>query len=170
MSLDPARIEIVPLDETHLALVIQIAEILEEAPQWPLDAYVNLTSKTPEVRRIALVAQERPAAGQILDSGPGLAPEIAGFVIARPVPPEAELESIGVAMQWQRRGIGRRLVVAMVAELEKAGIDTLDLEVRASNGIAIAFYVSLGFAETGRRPRYYVDPQEDAILMELRIG
>jgi len=42
--------------------------------------------------------------------------------------------------------------------------------VRASNGAAIGFYRAQGFAETGRRPRYYADPEEDAILLRLGIG
>jgi [ribosomal protein S18]-alanine N-acetyltransferase len=166
-NLDPWGLEVVPLDASHLASVIQIAEILEEAPHWPLDSWVELTGRVPSVRRIALVARDSAPAG------PGIAPEIeheiAGFVIARLLPPEAELESIGVAMQWQRRGIGRRLVVALVGELENAGVEKLHLEVRTSNGIAIAFYLSLGFTETGHRPRYYADPVEDAVLMELRL-
>jgi ribosomal-protein-alanine N-acetyltransferase len=167
MNFDASKLEIVPLDESHLASVIQIAEILEETPHWSLDSYAELTGKTPSVQRIALVARgstpARPA------TTPEVVPEIAGFVIARSVPPEAELESIGVAMQWQRRGIGRRLVVKLVAELEKAEVEKLHLEVRASNGIAIAFYHSLGFTQTGHRTRYYADPVEDAVLMELRL-
>jgi ribosomal-protein-alanine N-acetyltransferase len=159
VNLDDSHIEIVPLDESHLASVIQIAEILEEAPHWSLDSYIELTGKEPTVRRISLVAR----------SGGLFGPEIAGFVVARTVPPEAELESIGVAMPWQRRGIGRRLVVGLIAELEKAEVEKLHLEVRASNGIAIAFYLSLGFIETGHRTRYYADPVEDAVLMELRL-
>jgi [ribosomal protein S18]-alanine N-acetyltransferase len=167
MSFDGSRIEIVPLEEPHLAGVIQIAEILEEAPHWSLDSYAELASKEPAVRRVALVARVRK-------SGPSGAefeeePEIAGFVIARPVPPEAELESIGVKAEWQRRGIGRRLVEALAGELRKAEVEALHLEVRVSNGTAIAFYQSLGFGQTGLRPRYYADPQEDAVLMERRI-
>jgi ribosomal-protein-alanine N-acetyltransferase len=158
-NLDPRGLEIVPLDGSHLASVIQIAKILEETPHWPRDSWVELTGKTPSAQRICLVAR----------SSGLFEPEIAGFVVARTVPPEAELESIGVAMQWQRRGIGRRLVVALVAELEKAEVEKLHLEVRASNGIAIAFYHSLGFIETGHRTRYYADPVEDAVLMELRL-
>jgi|SRR5580658_433262 len=173
-NLDPRGLEIVPLDGSHLASVIRIAEILEETPHWPRDSWVELTGKTPSVRRIALVARgSLPAAVGGASAGSGIAPEIepeiAGFVVARTVPPEAELESIGVAMQWQRRGIGRRLVVALVAELEKAEVEKLHLEVRASNGIAIAFYLSLGFIETGHRTRYYADPVEDAVPMELRL-
>jgi ribosomal-protein-alanine N-acetyltransferase len=175
MSFDESRVEIVPLDKTHLASVIQIAEILEETPDWSLDSWVELTRKAQSVKRIALVARgmlpATPAdAPDRLGLAPEIEPEIAGFIVARSLPPEAELETIGVAMQWQRRGIGRRLVVALVSELENAGVEALHLEVRASNGVAIAFYLSTGFAETGLRTRYYADPVEDAVLMELRIG
>jgi [ribosomal protein S18]-alanine N-acetyltransferase len=167
MTFDDSRIEIVPLEEAHLAAVIQVAEILEETPHWSLDSYAELASKSSAVRRVALVARVRESepSGAAFEAEP----VVAGFVIARLVPPEAELESIGVAAVWQRRGIGRRLVVSLTAELRKSGIEALHLEVRASNGIAIAFYRSIGFSNTGLRPRYYADPQEDAVLMELRI-
>jgi [ribosomal protein S18]-alanine N-acetyltransferase len=168
MMFDASKLEIVPLDESHLADVIQIAEILEETPHWSLDSYIQLTSKEPSVRRIALVARDRqPTPSSV---APNAEPEIAGFVIARPVPPEAELESIGVSIEWQRRGIGKRLMEALTERLTEIGVEALHLEVRASNGTAIAFYRSLGFAQTGLRPRYYIDPVEDAVLMERRIG
>ena len=38
-----------------------------------------------------------------------------------------------------------------------------------SNQAARAFYTSLGFVEEGRRPSYYADPVEDAILMRLQL-
>jgi [ribosomal protein S18]-alanine N-acetyltransferase len=168
MMFDVSKIEIVPLDESHLSSVIQIAEILEETPHWSLDSYVELASKEPAVRRIALVARDRePAPSSVALKAE---PEIAGFVIARPLPPEAELESIGVAAPWQRRGIGKRLMEALTVRLTEIGVEALHLEVRASNGTAIAFYRSLGFAQTGLRPRYYIDPVEDAFLMERQIG
>jgi ribosomal-protein-alanine N-acetyltransferase len=43
------------------------------------------------------------------------------------------------------------------------------LEVRASNHPAIGLYRRLGFAETGRRKRYYRDPMEDAVQMRLEV-
>lgn len=175
MKPDASRFEIAPLDASHLASVIQIAEILEKTPHWSLDSWVELTGKAPPVKRIALVARgSLPATTGSVPARLGLASEIeleiAGFIVARSLPPEAELESIGVIMQWQRRGIGRRLVVALVGELEKAKVEKLHLEVRASNGTAIAFYLSIGFAECGHRTRYYADPVEDAVLMELRLA
>ena len=58
----------------------------------------------------------------------------------------------------------------MIAELKTAAISEVMLEVRASNSSALAFYRTLGFIETGRRPHYYPDPIEDAVLLELRLA
>ena len=55
-------------------------------------------------------------------------------------------------------------------EIEAAEVTEVLLEVRASNQQATAFYRALGFAESGRRLRYYADPVEDAVLMSLRLG
>jgi ribosomal-protein-alanine N-acetyltransferase len=95
---------------------------------------------------------------------------VVGFLIASLLPPQAELESIAVSAKQQRRGIGRLLLAAMVEELKAAGVRQLILEVRASSQRALGFYRSLGWSETGRRPRYYADPEEDAVLMTLELG
>jgi len=58
----------------------------------------------------------------------------------------------------------------MVDELRKALVTEVLLEVRSSNSPALAFYIAQGFAITGRRPRYYADPIEDAVLLELRLA
>ncbi len=92
-----------------------------------------------------------------------------GFAVACLLPPEAELESIAVSAAEQRRGIGRELFFAMVDELRAAGVREVLLEVRASNRRALDFYHSLGWSETGRRLRYYTDPEEDAVLMILKL-
>ena len=99
------------------------------------------------------------------NSGP-----VVGFAVASLVAPEAELETMGVASEGQRRGVGARLLQALVEELRAERVTELMLEVRASNCGALAFYRALGFRETGRRPRYYADPEEDAVLMGLRAG
>jgi ribosomal protein S18 acetylase RimI-like enzyme len=49
-------------------------------------------------------------------------------------------------------------------------VSELTLEVRASNRAALGFYRAQGFEETGRRPRYYADPEEDAVLMGLNLA
>jgi ribosomal-protein-alanine acetyltransferase len=94
---------------------------------------------------------------------------VVGFAVASVVAPEAELETIAVAREWQRRGVARRLFAELSAELSAAGVQDVHLEVRESNETAVAFYRVLGFQESGRRRGYYADPVEDAVLLRLRL-
>jgi ribosomal protein S18 acetylase RimI-like enzyme len=138
--------------------VIGIAQSLKDAPHWPLSAY--LAAQVPEAAppRIALVAED-PDTGAVV-----------GFAVASLLSPQAELETIAVAAEDQRRGVARRIFAAMVQELRTAQVTEVLLEVRASNSPALAFYRAQGFVETGQRPRYYGDPIEDAVLLELRLA
>ena len=94
---------------------------------------------------------------------------VLGFAVAGLILPEAELETIVVAPQHQRRGLGAFLVRALAEELRKVQVSELILEVRASNRTAVGFYRAYGFEEAGRRVRYYADPEEDAVLMRLKL-
>jgi len=141
-----------------LERVIEIARSLKEAPQWALSAYVAALNPEGSPRRIALVA-ENAETGVVL-----------GFAVASLVGSQAELETMAVAAEGQRRGVGRRLFAAMVEEMRLAAIGEVALEARASNLPARGFYRVLGFAEMGRRPRYYAEPEEDAVLMGLRLA
>ncbi|MGD0786586.1 MAG: GNAT family N-acetyltransferase [Terracidiphilus sp.] len=138
--------------------VIEIARSLEQAPHWQRSAYLAALDPEAAPLRIALVAQD-------METG-----AVQGFAVARLLAPQAELESIAVAAEGQRRGVARRIFMAMAEELRMALVTDVQLEVRASNSPALAFYRTLGFAMTGRRPGYYADPLEDAILMELRLA
>jgi ribosomal-protein-alanine N-acetyltransferase len=137
--------------------VMEIAESLKEAPQWPRSAYLTALHPEAAPRRIALLAD---------DSITGV---VAGFAVASLLPPEAELEMIAVAPTAQRRGLARQLFFSLAAELRTAEVFGVILEVRATNQPALELYRRLGFVETGRRLRYYHDPVEDAILMRLRL-
>jgi len=138
--------------------VIEIARSLEQAPHWQRSAYLAALDPEAAPLRIALVAQD-------METG-----AVQGFAVARLLAPQAELESIAVAAEGQRRGVARRIFMAMAEELRMALVTDVQVEVRASNSPALAFYRTLGFAMTGRRPGYYADPLEDAILMELRLA
>ncbi|HEI8866733.1 ribosomal protein S18-alanine N-acetyltransferase [Serratia sp. AKBS12] len=98
--------------------------------------------------------------------------QMAGFAITQVVLDEATLFNIAIDPQWQRRGFGRALLDALIAQLESRGILTLWLEVRASNAGAIALYHRLGFNEVTVRRNYYpsADGREDAIVMALPLG
>ena len=96
----------------------------------------------------------------------------AAFAITQVVLDEATLFNIAVDPDFQRRGIGKALLEHLIDELEKRGVLTLWLEVRASNVAAIALYESLGFNEATIRRNYYptADGREDAIIMALPIS
>ncbi|EMH4163204.1 ribosomal protein S18-alanine N-acetyltransferase [Pluralibacter gergoviae] len=98
--------------------------------------------------------------------------EIAAFAITQIVLDEATLFNIAVDPAYQRRGLGRELLEAVIDAVEKRGVATLWLEVRASNAAAIALYESLGFNEATVRRNYYptADGHEDAIVMALPLS
>ncbi len=137
--------------------VMEIALSMKDAPRWPLPAYLASIDPHCAPRRIALAAAD-PHTNAVV-----------GFVVASVLAPQGELETIAVAAGCQRRGIARRLFSAITEELRAAQVTEVILEVRASNLPALALYASLGFVETGRRPRYYADPVEDALLLGLGL-
>ncbi len=78
---------------------------------------------------------------------------------------EAHVTTFGVHPDWRRQSIGRQLLLNL-AELSGAiGARRMTLEVRESNLPAQALYRSFGFAIAGRRPAYYTDDGEDALVM-----
>ena len=133
-----------------------IAASLPTAPQWPRTAYEAAIDPGAIPRRISLVAE---ANGRQ-----------AGFVVASIVGPVAELESIAVAAEDQGRGIGSALMKGLLEELKQVGVREIELEMRESNRTAQRFYERAGFSETGSRPRYYQNPEEDAVLMRLDLA
>jgi len=142
------------MESRDLNGVLVIAAALREAPQWSRVAYVAAIADDG-LKRIALVAEN--AAG------------VVGFSVASVVAAEAELESIAVAESAQRCGIGVELLRTTMREAKSLGVDNMVLEVRASNIGAAALYAKAGFEVIGRRPEYYSNPVEDAILLGLRL-
>lgn len=82
--------------------------------------------------------------------------------LGRTPPFEYEIHTIGVDPAYQGRGIGRRLLDAL---LEIAADSVVHLEVRTDNETAIALYRSAGFTEVGLRKRYYRISGADAYTM-----
>jgi [ribosomal protein S18]-alanine N-acetyltransferase len=88
----------------------------------------------------------------------------AGILIGRLAADELEIQNLAVGRAWRHRGAATHLVMDAVARACSAGAKQIYLEVRASNEAAIALYTRLGFRECGRRPGYYREPLEDAVL------
>lgn len=81
----------------------------------------------------------------------------------------AHLSLLAVAPAHRRRGLGRQLIDWLVHSAMTAGIFTINLELRAGNGEALAFYRALGFEECGVEPGYY-QGREAALRMSRRLG
>ena len=78
---------------------------------------------------------------------------------------DSHITTFGVHPEWRRQGIGRQLLLG-IADLSIAiGARRMTLEVRETNEAAQALYRSFGFDIVGRRPRYYTDDGEDALVM-----
>ncbi len=90
---------------------------------------------------------------------------VIGWCCGRFCEAEAEVLKITVAGPHRRRGIGGLLLAELERRLSDSGAASLLLEVRAANDGAVAFYGDCGFQLVGRRPRYYRDPEDDAVLM-----
>ena len=91
--------------------------------------------------------------------------KIAGFLVVQAVVAEAEILNLCVAPEKRRAGLAEALLNGAVAELRRVRVDRLFLEVRESNTAAICFYEKHKFRKTGRRPGYYRNPDEAAVLM-----
>lgn len=88
----------------------------------------------------------------------------AGFLLARIAADESEILTLAVDPFARRRGIGRALLTAALAALQARGVRRLFLEVDEANQAAIALYRGFGAEPVGRRPGYYADGGDAAIL------
>ena len=93
-----------------------------------------------------------------------------GFLVAREIAREWELENIVINEQTRRRGFATRLLRELISVARIEHASAIFLEVRESNHAARAFYENRGFSETGRRPAYYSQPNEDAITYRLQLA
>lgn len=96
---------------------------------------------------------------------------IIGYFLMSLAADEAHVLNVCVAPECQGRGLGRRLLRAIMQLARGRGAHRVFLEVRPTNKTAIALYDSEGFNEIGRRPRYYpaANGREDAIVMAIEL-
>lgn len=78
---------------------------------------------------------------------------------------EAHVTTFAVLPDWRRRGVGARLLLALMELSIELGARVATLEVRLTNTAARALYQRFGFRPVGVRPRYYSDNNEDALIM-----
>jgi ribosomal-protein-alanine N-acetyltransferase len=90
---------------------------------------------------------------------------VQGYAAAYVAADVGELANIAVGQGARGRGLGRALLIEVLRQLHGRGVETLFLDVRASNVAARGLYESEAFREVARRKDYYSQPVEDAIVM-----
>lgn len=95
--------------------------------------------------------------------------EILGYIGSQSVLDAADVMNLAVSPDHRRKGIGEKLIKALTRHLQENGVIALLLEVRVSNAPAIRLYEKLGFVQVGRRPRYYTNPREDALILRKEL-
>lgn len=94
---------------------------------------------------------------------------IIGYVGSQSVLDAADMMNLAVSPHYRRQGTGEALVKALADHLQQNNVIALLLEVRVSNTPAIALYQKLGFEQVGRRPGYYHNPREDALILRKEL-
>ena len=142
---------IAEMNETHVAAVAQLEKLCFSDP-WSEN---SIASELKNKLALWLVAEED-----------GI---LAGYIGSQTVPDESDMMNVAVHPDFRRRGIAEALVNALCDALKERGSISLTLEVRASNEPAKALYEKLGFESVGRRPNYYRNPKEDALILRKML-
>lgn len=147
---DAQQLAIVPMERAHLDRVVAI-EHESFSTAWRRESY----------ERELLNATARYLVAKRGD-------EVVGYAGMWAIADEAHITTIAVAPGHRRRGIGERLLVALLVAAEDAGVRMVTLEVRESNAVARGLYDKYGFEAVAHMRGYYADTGEDAIVMWLK--
>lgn len=144
----PLEVQLVLMRRRHLRAVLRIETQVYPRP-WSLSLFVSeLALRSTRVYYVARVD--------------GVVVGYAGVMLAGE---DAHLTTIAVEPSWHRHGIGTRLLLYATRVARERGARHLTLEVRVGNAPAQALYRRFGFHPAGIRKGYYVETNEDALVM-----
>jgi ribosomal-protein-alanine N-acetyltransferase len=153
------RVVIAPMEERDIQQVMAI-DRRSFANPWSAESYHYELAENPAAHfLVALVAAE-----------PNVERRVLGYAGYWLIVDEAHIGTLAVHPDWRRRGLGEKLLAALLAQARKLGASTALLEVRAGNLAAQELYRQHGFEEAGRRKTYYRDNGEDALLLTAKFG
>jgi ribosomal-protein-alanine N-acetyltransferase len=144
-----------PMRWWHIQDIVGLEADLFGDEAWSREAFWSELASETSYYLVAVEAREPAVTHEGLLGYAGLA--VAG--------PEAYIQTIGVARPAQRRGIGRRLMEALLGEAIRRRARECWLEVRTDNQNAQHLYRTLGFVDRGIRRGYYQPSGADALVM-----
>jgi ribosomal-protein-alanine N-acetyltransferase len=145
---DALEVHLVPMRRRHLRSVLRIEGQVYPRP-WSLSLF--LSELALRSTRVYTVARAE-----------GVVVGYSGLMLTGA---DAHVTTLAVDPAWHRHRIGTRLLVAMVHQAVERGAQHLTLEVRVSNTPAQGLYRKFGFHPAGVRKNYYVETNEDALVM-----
>ena len=140
---------IVYMQEKDLDEVVLLEQQVFSKP-WSRKSFADSVAK-PE--NLYLVARDRD--------------ELLGFCGLWGVGDEGQITHVCVKESARGKGVGKQLLLAMLAQGKERGLQAFTLEVRVSNTPARELYKKVGFSEAGIRKGFYDAPKEDAMIMWL---
>ncbi|MFM9873624.1 MAG: ribosomal protein S18-alanine N-acetyltransferase [Fimbriimonadaceae bacterium] len=144
-----ASLRIAPLEERHIARVVEIEKASQSCP-WSEQSFRNELSQD---HGIFIIGE--------------LGTDLIGFAGEWIMIDEAHIITVAIAESYRRQGYAEKLITELLLRAVSKGATCATLEVRASNQAAIELYEKMGFASTGKRKNYYPDNKEDAVIMWL---
>ncbi|HVF73504.1 MAG TPA: ribosomal protein S18-alanine N-acetyltransferase [Acidimicrobiales bacterium] len=142
------QVQLVPMRRRHLRSVLRIEGQVYPRP-WSLSLFVSeLALRSTRAYYVARVG--------------GIVVGYCGVMLAGD---DAHITTIAVDPAWHRRGIGTRLLLNAARVAVGRSAKHLTLEVRVTNAPAQALYRAFGFHPAGVRKGYYVETNEDALVM-----
>jgi ribosomal-protein-alanine N-acetyltransferase len=133
---------------------------VEDAPALARIARESFGDPWSEAAFVEELARPRTRAWLAREAGS----DTIGYVLGWVLEDRVEIQSLAVAPAWRRRGLGRRLLEALLGQARRDGMREAWLEVRASNEAARRLYEGLGFVRQGERPGYYAGGEAALLL------
>ena len=140
-------IELQLMDQSHVEKIAELEKLCFSDP-WSVK---SIASELESKLSLWVVAMD--------------AEKLVGYVGSQSVLGWADMMNLAVAPEYRQKGIAQALVNELISRLRQNQVTCLTLEVRASNAPAIRLYDKLGFVPVGRRPNYYHNPKEDALIL-----
>jgi [ribosomal protein S18]-alanine N-acetyltransferase len=146
--LDDLEVTISPMRRRHLRGVLRIEQQVYPRP-WSIGLFMSELGYRGS--RVYVVAR--------------LGSTVVGYGGLMLVTDDGHITTLAVDPLWHRHTLGTRLLHALATAAIARGAKNLTLEVRAGNQAAQELYRAFGFAPAGIRKGYYVETNEDAIIM-----